>query len=156
MNPMDYQPYADKFNGLMVWSFKVRPYMKKKEREEFVKNIIRKKFSPILEAICMLEEKKRREIRERKEKAYEGKTVKRLEDADVGECFHFITSNGNEHYLKCVEMVECEGYDWNEWCVSERDYTYYVPRFIDSKGAKRNFNGNAALITEEEFEEKQI
>lgn len=151
MDEMEYKPYADKFNGLMAWSIKVKPAMSNSERKRFVCNIIAKKYPNLSSEILAYEKLERKRIEEHKISAYEGHEVKLLEDAVIGECFLFISNKGNEHRLKCVEMRKCEGYDWGEWCVSERSYTYFVPIFIDNKGLRHSYRGYAALINENEF-----
>ena len=152
MDPMEYKPYADKFNAIMAWSIKVKPAMYKLEREQFVRTIVNRKYPNLLSETVAYEKLIRERIEERKISAYEGHEVKLLEDAIIGECFLFISNKGNEHRLKCVEIRECEGYDYGEWCVSERSYTYLVPIFVDNKGLRHSYRGYAALITENDFE----
>ena len=151
MNPMEYKPYADKYNAIMAWSMKVKPYMRKNEREQFVRAIVNRKYPNVLSEVAAYEKSVRERNEEYRINAYEGHEIKLLEDAIIGECFLFITNKGNEHRLKCVEMKKCEGYDWGEWCVSERSYTYLVPIFVDNNGLRKSYRGYAALINENEF-----
>ena len=77
--------------------------------------------------------------------------MKRLEDAKIGECFHFVTASSKEYYLTCIELVTKTRYDYNEWCVSEQSYEVYVPRFKNQYGKIVSLQGNAEQITDEEF-----
>ena len=150
-DPLKYKPYADKFNAIMAWSIKVKPAMSNFEREQFARTIVNRKYPNLLSEAAAYEKLVRERNKERKISAYEGHEIKLLEDAIIGECFLFITNNGNEHRLKCVEMKKCYGYDYSEWCVSERSYTYLVPVFVDNKGLRHSYRGYAALINENEF-----
>ena len=151
MDAMKYKPYADKYNAIMAWSIKIKPAMYKLEREQFVRTIVNRKYPNLLSEAVAYEKLVRERIEEHRISAYEGLDVKRLEDATIGECFLFISNNGAEYRLKCVGMRKCEGYDWGEWCVSERSYTYFVPIFVDNKGLRKSYSGYAALINENEF-----
>lgn len=77
---------------------------------------------------------------------------KRLEEAQIGECFRFVTSTGKIHFLECIELVAKTRYSYNEWCVSEQTYEVYVPRFKNQYGKVVCLQGNAELITKEEYE----
>lgn len=82
--------------------------------------------------------------------------MKRLEDAKIGECFHFITQSGKEYYLECIELVAKTRYDYKEWCVSEQSYEVQVPKFKTSGGKIISLQGNAELITKEEYEKSNL
>ena len=79
--------------------------------------------------------------------------IKRLEEAQIGECFRFVTSTGKIHFLECIGFTTKTRYDYNEWCVSEQTYEEIIPQFKNAKGKKVFFQGNAELITKEEYEE---
>lgn len=80
--------------------------------------------------------------------------MKRLEDAKIGECFHFITKTGKEYHLECIELVARTRYDYNEWCVSEQTYEVYVPKFKNQYGKIVSLQGNAEQITNEDFKKQ--
>ena len=82
--------------------------------------------------------------------------MERLEDAKIGECFHFITQSGKEYYLECIELVAKTRYDYNEWCVSEQSYEVYAPRFKNQYGNIVCFQGNAEQITVEDFKKAML
>lgn len=79
--------------------------------------------------------------------------IKRLENAEIGECFRFVTSTGKIYFLECIGFITKTRYDYNEWCVSEQTYEVKIPQFKTIDGKKVFFQGNAELITEAEYEE---
>ena len=78
---------------------------------------------------------------------------KRLEEAQIGECFRFVTSTGRIHFIECIGFITKTRYDYNEWCVSEQTYEETIPQFKTADGKKVFFQGNAELITKEEYKE---
>ena len=152
MKQMNHKPFADKYNGLLVWSKTTKPELSDKQRNDFVLNIMRKRFGYLFDEANKAEKSAINKAKRHRKKVYSQGIVKELESANIGECFCFISNNsGNEYYLKCVGIEERNGYDWKEWSVACRDYKYYVPRFVDSNGKHRSFKGKAVIITEEEF-----
>lgn len=95
-------------------------------------------------------------VKEHKHLLYNQRSTKYLKDAEIGEYFFFITARGDEHWLKCIDLRKCTGYDWREWCVSERDYIYYVPVFENNHGMRCAYTGKAVVITEEEFNTSKL
>ena len=79
--------------------------------------------------------------------------IKRLEEAQIGECFRFVTSTGKIHFLECIGFITKTRYDYNEWCVSEQTYEETIPQFKTAYGKKVFFQGNAELITDSEYKE---
>lgn len=77
---------------------------------------------------------------------------KRLENAQIGEYFRFETSTGRIHFLECVGFITKTRYDYNALCVSEQTYDETIPQFRTRGGKKVYFQGNAELITKEEFD----
>ena len=78
---------------------------------------------------------------------------KRLEEAQNGEYFRFVTSTGKIFFLECIGFITKTRYDYNEWCVSEQTYEETIPQFKTADGKKVFFQGNAELITKEEYKE---
>lgn len=81
--------------------------------------------------------------------------IKRLENAEVGEYFRFVTSTGKVYFLECIGFTIKTRYNYNEWCVSEQTYEEKIPQFKRIDGKKVFFQGNAELMTKEEYDALQ-
>lgn len=77
--------------------------------------------------------------------------IKRLENAEIGECFRFVTSTGKIHFLECIGFVAKTRYDYNEWCVSEQTYEVCIPKFRNQYDKIVYLQGNAEQITKEDL-----
>jgi len=155
MNEFDYKPYAQKYQDLWNWSLRVKPFMTKGSRENFVLRIMKKNHNDLWckawDYVKEAKAQRKAELRAYKESVYQGHEIKRLAGAQAGECFLFVTSNGDVRYLKCTGKETRYGYDYGEWCVADRGYSYEVAVFVDDEGKKRAYSGDAAVISEDEF-----
>lgn len=91
--------------------------------------------------------------RELRQHLYGNKEVESLEHAKEGEYWLFVTSKGKVFFMCCIGEKEYTGYDYDEWCVSERSYIYTRPLFL-IKGEKkpRSIEGKGIRITKEEYD----
>lgn len=158
----EYPEYKELFQNLCNWILKQPKYSwyPQKQVEEFAENIINKKHKDLLNILS-----ERARIANKKAYAkYSAELIKiktqiygencelvHTDCANVGDCFVLVSKTGKVHYMKCIELRKKHGYDYGEWCVSERDYTYTVPIFIEANGKHAGTFGMAKRITEEEF-----
>lgn len=140
--------YKRHFNDYWNWvnQRQIKSDLKENKRREFVHNCIMKKYGAEIRQEAT-------EIEHRVNTYKEGKKTKRLEEAEIGEKFWFISQNGIEFELTCVGLGKTHHKFVNAFTLEDRDY-YYAEKVFDGinkttgekiKGAE--MHGVAVLLT---------
>lgn len=160
---MDYRKnpeYKKKIEDLCNWVISKHPEYSKNSAMKFAENILRKKYPDFIKNIQKAEEQKERDERNRiaaiKRETYLGQPLDATNRAQIGDCFLFVSGQGIKYLMVCIGYKEYQGYDYKEWCVADRDYTYTLPIFhcISDRGKETDqvINSTALKITKAKYD----
>ena len=154
------EEYKKKLDDLYRWVVSKHPEFSKNSAMRFDENILNKKFPDFVRRIKKEEEEKERNERNRiatlKRETYMGKPLEATNRAQIGDCYLFVSGQGVKYLMICIGYKEYRGYDYKEWCVADRDYTYELPIFhcISDRGKESDqvINSTALKITKAKYD----